>query len=273
MDERDCTHENVLECEELVCRDCGLVLGQVFHHQQSVEGGGEPSSSKNIIRSFQDSLHDSTRSDRVKNENDAVFDAVSNALARLFLDSDQIIAQAVSVWNNISSYKNVNTERGRRELAFVLWKTLMDNGVIREKSDLESVCGAEPNSMKNIERKKKQPRIFKRASSHVDTLGAWLGLPFQHRRLINKYIRSFDLQSDNKNNRLLLSRSSEVLAGTSILFIYNQLRKKAKFSRVNVPEYMKGITPENMANLIAADRNELKLTYKMLPRDIVLEKD
>ena len=198
-----------------------------------------------------------------RTEDEAVMEAVSNALARLFLDSDQMISRAVAVWKELSSYRNVNTERGRRELAFVLWKTLMDNGVIREKSDLETVCGAEPNCMKNIERKKKQTTIFKRASSHVDTLGAWLGLPFHHRRLINKYVRSFDLE-----NKHLSTRSPEVLAATSILFIYNRLRRRAGRRRGvggNLPEYMKNVTPENVADLVGVDREELKRTYKNLP--------
>lgn len=206
-----------------------------------------------------------------KSDDDELWDAISNALARLFLDTDQMIEEAVRMWKNISTYHNVDTDRGRRELAFVLWKTLMSQGVIREKGDLEAVCGAEPNSLKTMSKKKsRQNVLFKRPSGYVDTLGSWLGLPFQQRRLINRYMRSFDLK-----NRHLTSKSPEVLAGASILFMYSRLRKKIKREHISfaLPEYVKNITRHNMADLIATDLKELKQTYKSLPKDEVLEND
>lgn len=203
-------------------------------------------------------------------EEDTLWDAISNALARLFLDSDQLVQEAVDMWRRLSSHRNVNTDRGRRELAFVLWKTLTKRGVIREKRDLEAVCGAPPNSVKNGQkRKSSQNTPFKRPAAYVDTLGAWLGLPFQDRRIINKYMRSFDLKNDH-----LSTRSPEVLAGASILFMYDKLRRKFEKSgdiRIGLPNYLKNVTPDSVVDLIVVDRQELKQTYKSLPRNALLE--
>ena len=256
-----------------MCGDCGLVLGQVFHHQRGVQL--EPAQSRiDVLASSAEwstsaeidcSVHTSSRT-----EDEAVWSAISNALARLFLDTEQMIEQAAQMWKSLSSYRNVDGARGRRELAFVLWKTLMDRGVIREKSDLEAACGAEPNSTKDMEKKRNQSVTFKRRSGHVDTLGAWLGLPFRDRRIINKYMRSFDF-----NNKHLGSKSPEVVAGASILFIYNQLMKRMKRGnvRLRAPEYMKNVSPANIAELVAVDTKELKRIYKTLPRDYVLGGD
>lgn len=273
MEMPDCSHERIEEHGELVCIDCGLVMGPIFRHDPGGGGGNvyfgsTPSSS---LRSEED------RGRRGKtlstSQEEALRDAVSNALARLFLDSDAAINEAVRTWKRLSLYRNTDTSCGRRQLAYTLWKTLADNGVLREKVDFERACGADVGSVARLEKKMTRDdnaavvtHSFKPPSERVETLGSWLGLPFRYRKLVASYMRTFEL--DNR----FLTQKPEILAAASLLYVCDRIRRRVQSDRKcsarrvkpELPEYMRNITPDLLAELINADRKELKVGYETL---------
>lgn len=270
MELSGCHHERVEECDELVCIDCGLVLGSIFLPERSMKVDDVK------VTSFAPPVPATTTTTTTTTDNvgqyhshddDAIRDAVSNALARLFLDSDEVISEAVNVWKELGTYRSIDTGVGRRQLAFTLWKTLTDKGVLREKVDFEKVCGAEPGSISRMEKRKKcqMSTAFIRPSERVNSLGSWLGLPYQHRRIVERYMRSFECKNT------YLRQKPEVLAMSSILYvsarILHQVKKgRARGVRLTTPEYMKHITPAYLADLIEGEREELKNCYNALPK-------
>lgn len=248
MAERDCPHSNVAECGELVCRDCGLVLGPIFRHPSTsaagrswvppptAECGSNPTSSRSDER---------------------LRDGIANALARLFLDSDGLIEEAVSVWKRISRHRSTETSSGRRRLAYVLWDTLASKDIIREKEDIETACGASPGDISAAERRegRKKTRDFHPPSEQIDVLGSWLNIPYRHRRAVSSYMRTFEFE-----NRYL-SRKPETLAAASLLYVCSRIKKDR-----GRPDYMRNVTPSSVAELIDVDRGELRGAYDMLQK-------
>lgn len=260
MELSECTHERLEECDELVCIDCGMVMGPIFlsdHKMQTVHSFAAPPTTSVAAST--------TAAVKPSSDEEPITDIVSNALARLFLDSDEMISEAVTMWKEMSKYRNVNTSSGRRRLAFVLWKTLTDKGVLREKCDFERACGAEQGSVAKIDKRVKcATRAFIRPSESVEALGSWLGLPYGHRRIIQRYMRTFE-----KENTYLCPKP-EVLAVCSILYVCDRLRrrilrKRAKNVSIPMPDYMKHITPSFLTELIDGEREELKYCFNMLP--------
>ena len=271
MEPSECAHERIEEHGELVCVDCGLVTGTIFHHQDSAGGGSTYFGSAPLpLPPAADVGVNDGRTMSARQE-EALTDAISNALARLFLDSDATVDRAVRTWKTISRYRNVDTSAGRRQLAYTLWKTLADDGVLRERVDFERVCGADVGSVARLEKKLRRdsdggrlvPRSFKRASERVETLGSWLGLPFRYRRLVAGYMKTFEL--DNR----YLSQKPEVLAAASLLFVCDRLRRRVQSGRLSnvrlrLPEYVSNITPNHVAELINVGREEVEAGYRLL---------
>ena len=264
MELPECSHERLEECDELVCIDCGLVMGPIFHSDykmQTVHSFAPPPTASVAAAATTAAAAAAGPS----SDEDPITDIVSNALARLFLDSDEMISEAVTVWKEMSRYRSADTSSGRRQLAFVLWKTLTDKGVLREKGDFERACGAERGSVAKIDKRVKCPtRAFIRPSKSVEALGSWLGLPYRHRRIIRRYMRTFE--SENT----YLSPKPEVLAVCSILYVCDRLRrrilrKRAKNVSIPMPDYMKYITPSFLTELIDGEREDLKYCFNMLP--------
>ena len=258
MEMPECSHERLEECDELVCIDRGLVMGPIFHSDhkaQTMHSFAPPTTSATAA---------TIAADRSSDE-EIITDIVSNALARLFLDSDEMVSEAVTMWKEMSKYRNADTSSGRRQLAFVLWKTLTDKGVLREKGDFERACGAEQGSVAKIAKREKcTTRAFIRPSQSVEALGSWLGLPYRHRRIIQRYMRTFESENTYLNPK------PEVLAVCSILYVCDRLRrrilrKQAKNVSIPMPDYMKYITPSFLTDLIDGEREELKYCFNMLP--------
>lgn len=270
MEDRECNHQNVVEHDELVCGDCGLVLGPIFRHERQAPPTPLPASSAHLTKKY--SKYDTGGA--AARQEEVLRDTISNALSRLFLDSDAMIEEAVSTWKMLSSYRNINSSRGRRHLAFILWKTLMDKGVIREKADLEAVLCEEKTSSSSggSGRKLAGSVVFQPASARVETMGSWLGLPFRYRQVVKRYMRTFDFENH------YLTKNPEVLAAASILFVCDKLRQRKQEKKgeggalgashdYNPPEYMKNVNADYISQeLLHLEPNsgELKNGYSFL---------
>ena len=261
MADRECSHQNVIEAGELVCTDCGLVLGPIFHHDNRNNNNNNVDEELNRM---QHSVYASQHS-RVDEER-KLRETVSNALSHMFLDSESLIDEAVSTWKDLSQFRNVDTCVGRRRLAYVLWDSLMSRGVIRKKEDIEAICQARPGDIARLERKSPKTRVYRPASSFVDTLGAWVGMPYRHRRIITRYMRTFEYENS------YLTHDPELLAAASLLYVCGRLKKRKSAMNDSgapdcglsweLPEYMAHITPKSVASLVDADLDSLKCVYK-----------
>ena len=255
MADRECSHQNVIEVEELVCTDCGLVLGQIFQHVNNVEE--EFNRGQHDVKANPGSSDDEDRKLR---------QTISNALSHMFLDSESLIDEAVSTWKDLSQFRNVETCVGRRRLAYVLWDSLMSRGVIRKKEDIETICQARPGDIAGLEKKSPKNRVCRPPSSFVDTLGAWVGMPYRHRRMVTRYMRTFEYENS------YLTHDPELLAAASLLYVCARLKKRKTAMKKSddsnsglsweIPEYMKHITPNSIASLVDTDLDSLKHVYK-----------
>ncbi len=245
-----CSHQNVIEAEELVCTDCGLVLGQIFQHDNN--------NVNEELGQMQREINP-PNSSRMS-EDKHLRETISNTLSHMFLDSELLVEQAVDTWKRLSQFRNVDTCVGRRRLAYVLWDSLMCRGVIRKKEDIEVICEARPGDIASLEKKCPKTRVYKPPSSYVDTLGAWTGMPYRHRRQVARYMRTFEYENS------YLTHDPELLAAASILYVCGRLKKQKcdpKNSTFNweFPEYMQHITPKSIASLVDTDLDSLKFVY------------
>ena len=250
MAERACPHTDVVEEGELVCRDCGLVLGPIFHHLSygAVGRSWKPPSEKDP------NDYSFSRSD------EKVRDSISNALARIFLDSDELIEEAVRIWKQLSRHLSSETSSGRRQMAYVLWDALTSKHIIREKADIEAVCGAKRGSISSAEKRRKSimdARNYHPPSKQIHVLGSWLNIPYRQRRAVSSYMRTFEFENH------YLSRKPETLAAASLLYVCSRLKGKGHSRR---PKYMDELTPSSVAALIDVDQGELKSAYEALPK-------
>ena len=252
MDDSGCSHQNVLEAGELVCTDCGLVLGPIFQHSLPA--------SEEVERMDVDV----TPARSTVNEDRKLRETISNALGCMFLDSESLIEEAVDTWKRLSQFRNVETCIGRRRLAYVLWDSLMSRGVIRKKEDIEAVCEARPGDISSLEKKSPKTRVYRPPSSFVDTLGAWVGMPYRHRRLVTRYMRTFECEN------YYLTQDPELLAAASLLYVCGRLKRRKNASNKasdnyglvwEIPEYMQHITPKSIASLVDTDLDSLKSVY------------
>lgn len=271
MADRECSHQNVIEADELVCTDCGLVLGQVFQHNNVPTNADTSEWQRYNIKApaYSSRLDDDGK----------LRETIANALSRMFLDSDSLIEEAVNSWKFLSQFRNVETCVGRRRLAYVLWDSLMSRGVIRKKEDIEAVCGARAGDIASLEKKCPKTRVYKPPSSYIDTIGAWTGMPYRHRRQVTRYMRTFEDENS------YLTQDPELLAAASLLYVCGRLKKRkinADTTRVSksganetskdfdltweLPEYMQHITPKSIASLVDTDINSLKTVYNKVKR-------
>lgn len=188
----------------------------------------------------------------------ALKETIRTALSRLFLDSELLIEEAASLWRSLSAYRSARTSIGRRELAFILWETLANQGIIREKEDIEHVCQVAEGGVSRAEKLYGRSPRYRPPSSCVDVLGAWMGVPFRRRRDVARYMRTFE--SENKH----LKQSPELLAAASLLYVCN-LRKKKGGSPT--PDYLKGVLPSTVSGLVGVERGVLRSVYDSLPRE------
>ena len=177
-------------------------------------------------------------------------DTIKFVCAKMFMESEDVMLTARCIYKDISKDDNEST-LNKSKVAYVIWEALNRHGTPRSPRTIANYCEVPAKSILTMERKYNLHATYQGAHNYVETIGAFLEIPYFIHGLASELIERCDAY--------IQGRRPDAVAAVALHLICEKVNEDPDY-RASLPKI------RNWADRLGFSRRILQSIRKAFPQ-------